>query len=252
MSAIKRDFLPDDLKSELSKNIVDGSVAVQADQSERETEFLLNLAQNNDIIRGVVGWIDLCDAHVEGRLEFYQYEKYLKGIRHVVQDEPDPEFMLRPDFQNGISLLDKYGLTYDILIFPKQFEAAISLAKSFPNQKFVLDHIAKPNIALGEIDDWSSNIQRLADCDNVYCKLSGMVTEAEWGAWKVQDFMPYMDVVMNSFGTNRVMFGSDWPVCLLSAKYDEMKSIVDYYLVELSEDEQDAVMGINATDFYSL
>ncbi len=252
MEILRQDFLPEHLHSELRKNLIDGCVAVQADQSERETEFLLGLAQKNSFIKGVVGWVDLLHSRLEQRLEYYSDKPRLKGFRHIVQDEPDPKFMLNTNFQKGISMLSRYNLTYDILIYPKHFDSAIELVRKFPNQKFVLDHIGKPGIARGEVDNWKQSITQLGAFENVYCKISGMVTEANWSHWEFEDFRPYVETVIEVFGSQRLMYGSDWPVCLLSAKYDETKSVADYFLSELSDDELDQIMGLTATEFYNL
>ncbi|MEM0991616.1 MAG: amidohydrolase family protein [Bacteroidota bacterium] len=252
MAKLKRDFLPDDLWQIYQANGIDGCVAVQADQSEAETDFLLQLAAQHDFIKGVVGWVDLRADTVEERLAHYAQFPKLKGFRHVVQDEPDPNFMLRTDFQRGISLLQPYQFTYDILIFPTQLEAAIKTVRQFPAQQFVLDHIAKPYIKKGEIEVWRDHIQELANHPNVYCKISGMVTEADWNKWTYEDFVPYLDVVFHAFGTARILFGSDWPVCLLGGSYQTVKSIVDQYVSQYNDDVQASIFGANAAKFYRL
>ena len=252
MSALKRDFLPSDLEPILNANLVDGCIAVQADQSDAETEFLLDIAQKNDFIKGVVGWIDLRAEDIDKQLKKYSDQKYLLGFRHVVHNEPEPEFMLKSSFMNGISLLSKYNYTYDILIYSHQLKAAKSLAQAFPDQKFVLDHIAKPNIKGQEIDEWKINIEALAKSENVSVKISGMVTEAHWKEWKEEDFAPYMDVAFNSFGTKRIIFGSDWPVCLIAAEYAEVKNIFTKYISSYSIQEQEDMLFRNAINFYNL
>lgn len=251
MGVIQRDFLPGDLEPLLQKNNLDGCLAVQAGQSEAETEFLLALAHRNPLIKGVVGWIDLKDENVGKRLAHFAEDPYLKGVRHIVQAEPDG-FMLQTDFQRGIAALGEHGLTYDILIFPHQLEEARKLVASFPEQDFVLDHLAKPNIKEGQFADWEKNINALAAFPNVYCKISGMVTEADWGRWAIADFEPYIATVLNCFGAERCMFGSDWPVSLLSANYDEVVGIVLKHIQELTEAEQAGIMGGNAIKFYKL
>ena len=233
MQIIRKDFLPQDLKPILEANTIDGCIAVQADQSENETDFLLQCAKENPFIKGVVGWVDLLSDTIEERLEHYSKNNILKGIRHIVQAEAN-DFMLRKDFQNGISKLQQFNLTYDILVFPPQLEAAIALVNKFPNQKFVLDHIAKPYIKDAKIDDWKINISTLAKAPNVYCKASGMVTEADLKQWKLSDFQPYLDVVFEAFGIDRIMYGSDWPVCLLAAEYQEQLNIVQDYIKTFS------------------
>ncbi|WP_242202151.1 amidohydrolase family protein [Aestuariivivens insulae] len=251
MEVIRKDFLPQDLQPILEKNAIDGCVAVQADQSEEETQFLLNLANKNPFIKGVVGWIDLRASNVEERLASYSNNKLLKGIRHIVQAEPN-DFMLGKDFQNGISKLAQFNLTYDILVFPPQLKAAIALVNSFPNQKFVVDHIAKPYIKDEKISNWKDDIMELSKAPNVYCKVSGMVTEADFNNWTPSDFKPYLDVVFEAFGTDRLLYGSDWPVCLLAASYEAQLDIIQDYLTHFSSEDQKKIMGGNALDFYNL
>lgn len=253
MSILKRNYLPEDLKTELANNGLDGSIAVQASQSESETEFLMSLAKENDSIKAIVGWVDLSAKNIEDRLSYFtKANPKIKGFRHVVHDEPDVNFILGRNFKKGIGLLSKYGLTYDILIYPRHLEATRQFIKSFPNQKFVIDHIAKPYIKKGEIETWKSHMMALGEFDNVWCKLSGMVTESKWKKWKYEDFVPYLDVVLASFGTDRVMFGSDWPVCLLSGSYGEVKGIVDRYISKYTVTEKNKIMGENAAEFYGL
>ena len=249
---LKRDFLPADLKIVYKANGIDGCIAVQANQSEQETHFLFELAGENDFIKGVVGWIDLRAAGLEEGLEHFSEFPSVCGFRHVVQDEPDPEFMLQKSFQRGIGRLEKYGYTYDILIFPNQMEAGFATVQNFPNQKFVLDHIAKPYIKRGEIAMWKRQIEKLAEYDNTYCKVSGMVTEADWKNWEYQDFVPYLDVVFEAFGVDRIMYGSDWPVCLLAAQYNKVKAIFEKYISEFSSDDKRKLWGANALEFYNV
>ena len=252
MSVIQRDFFPNDLKPLLSKNKIQGCVAVQADQSEAENLFLLSLADQHDFIKGVVGWIDLQADHLEEMLEPYAEQKKLKGFRHVLQGEKQRDFMLRPAFVNGIRKLNHFGYTYDILIFPDQLKFTEELLKQFPNQPFVIDHIAKPYIKDKKIDEWERDMKVLAHYENVYCKISGMVTEADWKNWKHEDFKPYLDVVVESFGIKRIMYGSDWPVCLVAASYDKMFNIVKDYFSTFSSAEQTMFFGANAIRFYNL
>ncbi len=251
MSVIAKDFLPRYLQSLLAVNSIDGCVAVQAEQTTGETDFLLELARNNSFIKGVVGWTDLRAPNIIERLAAYTQNKKLKGFRHVLQVEA-PEYMLHPDFMRGIGALETFGFTYDILVFPGHLEAVLELVKKFPGQPFVLDHMAKPNIREAEIDEWKKNIMSIAQCENVYCKISGMVTEADWQKWKPEDFIPYMDCIIESFGTDRIMYGSDWPVCLVAASYNEVIGIVEQYFSSFSENEQKAVFGENAKKFYHL
>lgn len=251
METIQRDFLPADLKPVLDDNGMDGCVAVQADQSNAETEFLLHLADANDFIKGVVGWIDLKSADLYDRLEVYSQFEKLKGFRHVAQGQP-AGFLLQPDFIKGVKQLAAFDFTYDILIYQNQLMEAYEFAKQLPNVRFVLDHIAKPDIKKEEIETWATGIEKLAELANVNCKISGMVTEADWYTWKKSDFRPYLDVVFNAFGSDRILFGSDWPVCLVAAKYKDMKAIVTDYITSFSQAEQDKIMGNNAVKFYNL
>lgn len=251
MLTIQRDFLPEDLHSLLTKNKLQGCVAVEAHQSEEQTNFLVDLASKNDFIKGVVGWVDLLDKNINERLNHFSQHKIIKGFRHVVQAEAD-DFMLRNDFRNGIAALKEFNFTYDILIFHRQLPAAIDLVNSFPDQKFVIDHIAKPNIKLGEIDSWAKNIQEIAKAKNVVCKVSGMVTEADWKSWKYQDLRPYLDVIFENFTPNRLMFGSDWPVCNVAADYSEVIGVLEKYLTQFSAQQQNKVWFDNANSFYKL
>lgn len=252
MKVIQRDFLPSDLLPILQANKIDGCVSVQADQIEEETNFLLELSDNQDFIKAVVGWVDLRADNIFERLEHYSQFKKLKGFRHIVQGENDSEFMLRPQFKNGIAELGMYDFTYDILIYHHQLEQANQFVKLFPEQKFVLDHIAKPDIKSGEYALWQTNIKKLALHQNVYCKISGMVTEGEWKDWKISDFKIYLDTVVKAFGTDRLMYGSDFPVCLLAATYEEQLNIVQAYFSEFTTLEKKKIMGENAVKFYGL
>lgn len=252
MKKIRRDFLPEDLRPVLDANGIDGCVVVQSSQSEVENLFQLTNAMQHDFVRGVVGWVDLQAKDIDERLAHWRYYKKLKGFRHVLQDEKDRALMLKKKFLNGISHLEKYGFTYDILIYPDQLKYAYKLAALFPNQKFVIDHIAKPYIKDGRIDGWKQDMQAIAQLPNVFCKISGMVTEADWKQWKPKDFIPYLDVVVEAFGTKRIMYGSDWPVCLVAASYKRMKGIVDQYFKSFSDAEKKAFYGANAIKFYNL
>ncbi|MEO8112532.1 MAG: amidohydrolase family protein [Ginsengibacter sp.] len=252
MKIIQKDFLPTDLEGILKENGIDGSIVVQSDQSENENAFQLKNADQYGFIKGVVGWVDLQAANIEDKLAYYQEFKKLKGFRHVLQGETQRDYMLQPAFQRGIGLLHKYGFTYDLLILPDQLKYAAQLAHNFPGQNFVLDHIAKPGIKNKEINEWEKNIATLAAYENVYCKISGMVTEADWKNWTKDDFQPYLDVVVNAFGTKRIMFGSDWPVCLVAASYKKMKGIVDDYFSSFSQDEQEDFFWQTASKFYNL
>jgi len=252
MSLLKKDFLPVDLQMELNKSGVTGSIAIQADQSSEETVFLLELSRKFDFIKAVVGWVDLLSVDLKEQLDRFTASEKLAGFRHIVQDEPNDNFMLGSEFQRGIGMLAAYDFTYDILIFPTQLSAAIQLVAKFPQQPFVVDHIAKPYIKAGEIDSWKKSMAVLAGNDNVWCKLSGLVTEADWTQWEYQEFVPYLDVILEVFGPDRVMFGSDWPVCLLGGTYSDIRLIVDRYIEDLSTAEKEQIMGLNAMEFYGI
>ncbi|MDP4260977.1 MAG: amidohydrolase family protein [Bacteroidota bacterium] len=252
MAAIRKDFLPQDIAPVLQQNGLDGSVLVQSDQSEGENEFQLNNAAKYDFIRGVVGWVDLQSPDIEKRLEYYTQFKKMKGFRHVLQGEKDRAFMLQPAFMRGISLLKKYNFTYDILIFPDQLKHTLHFVKAFPDQPFIIDHIAKPGIKNKKIDEWKTGIEAIAKYENVYCKISGMVTEADWKQWKNEDFLPYIETVIEAFGPDRILFGSDWPVCLVAASYEKMILIVKDFFSSFSPGEQEKFFGGNAVKFYNL
>ena len=252
MAVIQRDFMPDDLEPILQKHKLEGCVVVQSDQSEEETLFQVSNSEQYSFIKGVVGWTDLRAPDVQERLsEYSQYNK-LKGFRHVLQGEQDRALMLNPDFKRGIAALSEFGFTYDILIFPDQLKYSRELAAAFPDQLFVVDHIAKPAIKAGTLEGWQQDIKALATLDNVYCKISGMVTEADWKHWTEADFRPYIDTVTEAFGIKRIMFGSDWPVCQVAGGYDRMIGIVKHYFASFSADEQALFFGGNATSFYQL
>lgn len=252
MAVIQRDFLPRDLKPLLDAAGIDGCVAVQAVQAESENDFLLGLAGEAPFIRGIVGWVDLQANDISERLAYYKQFPLIKGFRHVLQGEQDRALMLRSPFQRGIEALGKEGFTYDLLIFPDQLAFSTELVMMFPGQKFVLDHLAKPNIKTGEIAGWIKDLQVLSTLPNVYCKISGMVTEADWTGWKRDDFRRVLDTTVAAFGTGRIMFGSDWPVCQVAASYAETLGIVQDYFASFSKSEQDALFGGTATQFYNL
>jgi L-fuconolactonase len=249
---IRRDFLPRDLEPLLRAHDLDGCVAVQARQTFRETEWLLELAEQHSIIRGVVGWVDLRSPEVEAQLSACAKKPKLVAVRHVVQDEPDERFMLREDFLRGVALLHKYNLAYDLLVFPNQLAAAIEVSRLFPNQRFVLDHIAKPYIRKREISPWAENLAKLAGLPNVFCKLSGIITEADWATWNSAGLKQYLQVAWDAFGSERMMYGSDWPVCLLAGSYHKMYALVADFAENLSEREQRRLFGETACEFYRL
>jgi len=251
MAVLRNDFLPNKLLPELEANDIAGCIAVQATQSEEETLFLLDLARQNKFIQGVVGWVDLCARDVSERVQALAKDPKLCGFRHILQAEAD-EFMLRPDFVRGIRCLgeSKTGLTYDILIYARQLPSAARLVAMFPDQSFVLDHIGKPAVREGGYDSWARDSRVLAEHENVYCKLSGLVTEADWQRWTADDFKCYLDLVLELFGVDRVMFGSDWPVCLLAAGYDQVVRLISEYLQDFSISEREKIFGLNAKHFY--
>lgn len=251
MAVIRKDFLPQDLQPVYAENNVHGCVAVQADQTETETNFLIDLANQNTFIKGVVGWVDLRADNIEERLAYYKQYAIVKGFRHVLQGE-EPAFMLQPNFLRGIAALKQFDFRYDILIFPKHLQAAIELVKQNPNQLFIIDHIAKPYIKAGLIDEWRKDMQAISQFENVYCKVSGMVTEADYKSWQPENFTPYLNTVVEAFGTKRILFGSDWPVCLVAASYNKMKAIVVNYFSGFSISEQSDFFSNNAQQFYKL
>ncbi len=251
-SPLHRDWLPADLAQIQQPLGLQGSVAVQARQTIAESDWLLGLADADSRVKAVVGWVDLRAENVAVDLERLARHPKFAGVRHVVQDEPDDSFMLRPDFLRGIALLQEFGLTYDILIFPKQLPAALELVAKFPDRPFVLDHIAKPHIKEGTLAPWSEQIRRLATSPNVMCKLSGMVTEADHSAWKPEDFRPYLDVVLEAFGPSRLMWGSDWPVCLFAADYAGCLGLVEEFTGAFSDSEKSGIFGGNCARFYNI
>lgn len=256
MKLLQRDFFPKDIESQLLENGVDGVIAVQADQSEAETDFLIALSKENSLIKGVVGWVDLQDEQVAARLQHYSKIPVVKGFRHIVQGAPTG-FMKGRSFMNGVRQLKKFDFTYDVLIFENQLDEAIEFVNEFPGQKFIIDHCAKPAIKNKKITDpisagWKRGMQEIAQNENVFCKLSGLVTEAAWNQWNDIDFYPYLDVVFESFGTERLVFGSDWPVMMLSATYTKWINLLDQYLSTFSVEERRAVFAENAIKFYNI
>lgn len=251
MAVIRKDFLPLELASVLAENEVNGCVAVQAEHTEEENNFLLQQAADYDFIKGVVGWVDLQSPSVEQRLEHYSQFPEFKGIRHILQGEKQRDLMLQPDFVRGIGALQKFNMTYDLLIFPDQLPFAIKLVSMFPGINFVLNHMSKPDIKHQEINKWKTDIALIAHHENVYCKISGLVTEAA-ASWKPSDFNPYIDAVVSAFGIKRIMFGSDWPVCLTAASYEQAIRIVDDYFNNFSMSEKQLFFGVNASNFYRL
>jgi len=251
MAAIRRDFMPADLLPRMNEAGIDATVAVQARQSLEETEWLLQLAGEHDWIAGVVGWAPLAGPDAEEALGRLSANAKLKGVRHVLQGEAD-EYFQGKEFNAGIGLLSRYSLTYDVLVFERQLPAAIQFIDRHPNQPFVLDHIAKPRIAARETEPWRTQIQELARRPHVVCKLSGMVTEADFHSWSLEDLRPYVETVLEAFGPRRLLFGSDWPVCTVASSYSGWVGVVNALLSDLSPDEQESVFGGNAAEFYRL
>ncbi|MFQ5740263.1 MAG: amidohydrolase family protein [Acidobacteriota bacterium] len=252
MGRIQRDFLPPDLKTEIEAAGIDRVVSVQARQTLEETEWLLALAAEFDFIAGVVGWVPLVSPRVRGDLERLARNTPLKGVRHLLQDEPDDDYMLKAEFNQGVGLLRDFGLTYDILIFERHLSQTIEFVDRHPHQVFILDHIAKPRIRDGVISPWKENMRELARRKNVFCKVSGMATEAHWDAFTEDDLRPYLEVVLDAFGPERLMFGSDWPVCLLACEYERWARVVRAFCKQLSHSERARIEGGTALDAYRL
>jgi L-fuconolactonase len=252
MTALRRDFLPEDLNREMLAARIDGTVAVQARQTMEETRWLLTQAEHFDTIRGVVGWAPLAAEDFPGVMEEFDDRPKLKGLRHVIQDERDEGYILREDFNSGIRTMRDSGLVYDILIYERQLPQAIDFVDRHPGQVFVLDHLAKPRIASGRMQPWTERIRELGRRENVWCKVSGMVTEADWSGWSADMLRPYLDVVVEAFGVERLMAGSDWPVCLLASEYGRWFDVLRDYFSGFSETERDAFFGMTAVAVYGL
>ena len=251
MKILQKDYLPQDIELTLKRNHVDGCIAVQAAQAEVETRFLAELANTNAFIKGVVGWADLTAKNIEEKLSELKQYPSIVGIRHIVQSEPD-DFLYDEGFRNGISLLKEFGYTYDLLIYPRQLKPAADFVRAFPEQVFILDHCGKPDVKKREINEWKSGITDLAMFPNVFCKVSGLVTEANWKSWSPAEFYPYLDIVFQAFGTQRLLFGSDWPVMLVSGIYVQWKSLLEKYMENYLEEERDDVFGLNAARVYNV
>jgi L-fuconolactonase len=252
MAALRRDFLPEDLSPELERNGFEGSVLVQVRQTLEETRWFLELADRSPKIVGVVGWVDLCSNNCRSQLERFAKHPKFVGVRHIVQAEPDDRFLLRADFRRGIALLEEFDLAYDILIYTRHLPVAAEFVEQFPRQRFVLDHLAKTPIKNREVGSWARGIRRLAAFPNVFCKLSGLVTEADWQHWTPEDIHPYLDVAFEAFGPARLMIGSDWPVCLVAGKYGQVMDVAKKYLERQSSETRDAVLGENTRRFWRL
>ena len=252
MAELRRDFLPEDLTREIAAAGIDGTVAVQARQTLEETRWLLDLADESDAIRGVVGWAPIAGENFPEVMEEFESRAKLKGLRHVIQGEKDEHYILREDFNSGIRAMEGSGLVYDVLIYERHLPQTIEFVDRFPEQVFVLDHVAKPLIREGVLEPWASRMRELAKRENVWCKVSGMVTEADWSGWTEDSLRPYLDVVVEAFGPKRMMAGSDWPVCLVACGYKEWFEVLRKYFAGFSKDEQDAVFGGTAIGVYGL
>ncbi len=251
MHKIKKDFMPEDLKPLLDENGIEGCVAVQADQSETETGFLLGLADNHSWIKGVVGWIDLLADDHEQRLDHFKKHPKFKGVRHILQAEPDG-FISNPRFIKGVAALSKRGLTYDILTHEKQLVEVLTFINKLPTMNLVIDHISKPNIKNKLFKLWSAHMKEISTYEHVHIKLSGMVTEADWSSWTIDDLKPYVDFCLENFPTDRLMFGSDWPVSLLAGSYTKVAGVFLECIKGLPQSDQDQIMGSTAIKFYNL
>lgn len=252
MGAIQRDFMPPDLKAELDRHRIDGCISVQVDQTEAETRFLLQLAEQYPFIKGVVGWVDLKHKRIEQHLEAWARFPRLCGFRHIVQGEADVNFLLNPDFIRGVRALKAHDFTYDILVYPYQLGATLEFVRKVHGQKLVIDHLAKPYIKHGYMDGWAVLMKEIARYPHVHCKVSGIITEAAWNAWTYEEIMPYLDVVFETFGIERLMFGSDWPVCLVAGSYSDVYRLIDRYTGQLSEEDRRKLFGENGRDFYRI
>jgi L-fuconolactonase len=251
MAALRRDFLPFDAHREMAVAGVQASIAVQVRQTLEETRWMLELAERHPFIAGVVGWVDLQDAGVDAELERLSQQPRLVGLRHIVQGEPDG-FLERPAFLRGIGCLERHDLTYDILIYARQLPEAVRFARAFPRQRFVLDHLGKPDIRGDGYDEWRRHFNTLAELPNVCCKLSGLVTEAAWASWTPAQLRPYLDAALEAFGPSRLMIGSDWPVCLVAASYGAVIGLARDVLGEYSNDEREQILSGTAREFFRL
>jgi len=251
MKILQQDYLPENISLTLTRNGVDGCVAVQADQSELETHFLIELAKTHPIIKGIVGWVDLQNENIEERLSYFSKYPIIKGWRHIVQGEPD-NFLSGKNFRRGLSFLQAYDFTYDVLIYHHQLQQAVEFVSQFPDQKFIIDHCAKPDIRHKKIEDWKVLMKEMATHSNVHCKVSGLFTEAAWKEWSAGEFYPYLDIVFQEFGIDRLLFGSDWPVILVSGIYVQWKSLLEKFMENFPEEEKQKFFGYNAIRFYNL
>lgn len=251
MQIIQQDFLPGDIESVYQQNGVSGCVAVEAHQSANETTRLLHYASQNAFIKGVVGYVNLLEQNIDEQLLELSSHKKLKGFRMALQSQ-QPDYMLQPAFLNGISKLQPFNFTYDLLILPQHLDAALQLVSMFPQQRFVIDHMAKPFIKDKQLNGWQQGIEALSKHSNVYCKISGMVTEADWNSWSASDLKPYLAIVTGCFGNERIMFGSDWPVCLVAASYERWLQTIQDYFADHNNQDRENFFSKNAAQFYNL
>lgn len=251
MEVLRKDYLPGELESTLKRNLVDGCIAVQSGNQELDTRFLAELARTHPIIKGVIGWTDLSAPDLQKKLDGLKEYTSIKGLRHIAQTEPD-DFYYGKNFRRGIGLLQEYRYTFDLLLFPRQLAAATALATEYPSQTFILDHCGKPDINGSNKEEWEKGLRSLAACPNVYCKLSGLITEASWKSWRPADFYPFLNTVFECFGNERIMFGSDWPVMLLSGLYVQWKSLLEKYTEHFSPEDKDRIFGLNAAAVYGI
>ena len=252
MKILRRNYLPTHLEPILAENNFAGTVTIQSDSSEAENQFQLKNASEHAFILGIVGWVDFMKDNIGDRLDYYSEFDKIKGFRHILQQEAQRNFMLNSKFMQGIKLLEKYDLTYDILILPDQLQYIPEFVSAFPKQRFVIDHLAKPDIKGQTINDWKKDILKLSEFENLSCKISGMVTEASLNAWQQHDFDPYLDVIISCFGIDRILYGSDWPVSNLSATYTQVLNIVETYFSSFSNSEKEKIFNLNAARFYKL
>lgn len=252
MAAIRKDFFPEDLIGELSNAGIDGTIAVQAVETEHENEFLLSLAENHEFIKGVVGWADLRSPLAEQQVARLSANKKLVGFRCVMQGKEDSEYLTHPLFAEQVRMLNRYDKTYDLLVYHDQLASLIRFTDQLPDNKLMLDHIAKPNIKEQDIKTWAAHMEILSRNPNIYCKMSGMITEADYRHWTYEDILPYMEIALTHFGVDRVCFGSDWPVCLVAGTYSQVFGVVNAFISRLSTTEKEKILGLNATQFYKI
>jgi len=252
MAVIRKDFLPNDLEPILSKHNIDGTVAVQADESIHETEFLLSLSEKHAFIKAVIGWIDLRSPQIHDQLAYFKKFRKLVGFRCIMQGQPDEAYLNNEIFIKNVALLKDFDYTYDLLVYHHQLPSLLKFIEKIPENRLILDHIGKPDIKAKNYSKWKENIFELAQHPGIYCKLSGMITEANYSTWKYDDIVPYMDAVGEAFGAERICFGSDWPVCLVAGNYDKMIGVVEKWASQLNEKDYNQLFGLNTSRFYNI